>query len=402
MPEKCSAVTTFGELCQYNARTDGLCGTHARNRKPPIDYELNLRARLIWMMHYLSPRERQLFGNLQMPLPIPHDATREQLLGWIDELETFLQQYYPTWTKPFTRNKIREINEHRIESVITLVERRIPENLWHQRGLLHDWFKVFHDRLSTVLDLGGMAITLQQVYNPVFVTETIRPLLVAQWQNIPENAKDVFRRAFRNMGLLGQDHIRNIGNDLPNPPPIQRQNNFVDDNQNVHRSETVKYVLDTYNNLMKIHVPDDQKTLSEILHHCELSNKAITQLVHHYCDPVNIYELPKPYPKALDAVWAFIRAHPEKKELYNRVKDELTDNVGMCAQGQLSRLCNILSGYMEGVTIGMSKNEILQEKISKIATDEEGNKVERVKAILGEMEIPDEEWGVWIDALDGF
>jgi hypothetical protein len=70
----------------------------------------------------------------------------------------------------------------------------------------------------------------------------------------------------------------------------------------------------------------------------------------------------------------------------------------MCAQGNLSRLCNILSGYIDGVA-PISKSEILQQKISVIAADAEGNKVDRARTLLRELGFPEAEWGVWLDAL---
>jgi hypothetical protein len=116
---------------------------------------------------------------------------------------------------------------------------------------------------------------------------------------------------------------------------------------------------------------------------------------------VSIYEIPDAYPKALDGVWAYIRSHPEKDELYRRVKDELTDNIGMCAQGNLSRLCNILSGYLDGVIPPVAKGELIQQKISAIAMDADGDKVMRGRAILRELDVPEDEWEPWIEALEG-
>jgi hypothetical protein len=71
----------------------------------------------------------------------------------------------------------------------------------------------------------------------------------------------------------------------------------------------------------------------------------------------------------------------------------------MCAQGNLSRICNVLSGYMEGLDI-RSDREILGDKMSKLM--EIQNISERLmtgKSILHNMHIPETEWADWLDVL---
>jgi hypothetical protein len=122
-----------------------------------------------------------------------------------------------------------------------------------------------------------------------------------------------------------------------------------------------------------------------------------------YCDPTPIYEIENAYPQALDAVWAYITYHPEKKELYQRVKDELTDNIGMCAQGNLSRICNIVSGYLDGVEPMVSKVEEFQNKIAALAADQTNkNKIETAKQLLKEYDVPTNEWNVWLEAIESY
>jgi hypothetical protein len=126
------------------------------------------------------------------------------------------------------------------------------------------------------------------------------------------------------------------------------------------------------------------------------------QAVRFYTEKANIYEIDKAYTRALDAVVAYVEKHVERTELYERVTQELTDNVGMCSQGNLSRICNILSGYIDGVSPPVSKHEIMQNKISAIAMDSEGGKIERAKAYMREIDLPEAEWGPWIEAIEGF
>jgi hypothetical protein len=161
----------------------------------------------------------------------------------------------------------------------------------------------------------------------------------------------------------------------------------------------VDYVTETYNQLVKVQVPPGQNTVGTIIMKCKLEGKAIIQLTQYYYEPASIYEIPNAYPKALDAVVAFTEQHPQKEELYDRIRDELTDNIGMCAQGNLSRICNIVMGYMDGIKPPVPKGTLVQNAVAAIASDEEGTKIERCKQVLRELDVPEQEWQPWIDAL---
>ena len=206
---------------------------------------------------------------------------------------------------------------------------------------------------------------------------------------------------FRNLIILGQEHIRILSAGLI-VRPQQELVVFGNDAQNVHRTATVSYIKHIFDTLMTIDVPANQKTLGLIMTNCNLSDAATMQAVRFYTEKADIYDIDKSYTRALDAVVAYIEKHKQKTELYERVTQELTDNVGMCSQGNLSRICNILSGYIDGIQPPVSKNEILQNKIASIAGDSEDNKIERAKAYMKEIGIPQAEWGPWIEAVEAY
>jgi hypothetical protein len=193
--------------------------------------------------------------------------------------------------------------------------------------------------------------------------------------------------------------IPGAGAAAPVAPPPPALAGFVADRQNVHLSDTVRYVMKIFGILSSITIPTGQNTVSDIIRDCGLSGRAIITLTVFYYEPTPIYEIDKAYPKALDAIWAFIQTHPEKAELISRVRDELTDNIGMCAQGNLTRLCNILSGYVDGAAPPRPRHEILQEKIAAIAADDEDDKVARAEKVLTELEVPLTAWADWLSAL---
>ena len=83
------------------------------------------------------------------------------------------------------------------------------------------------------------------------------------------------------------------------------------------------------------------------------------------------------------------------------LSQELTDSVGLCAQGNLSRLCNVLAGYLEGLDLDLrSPVEILGSKFSTLLDIKDATlRIEKGKEILLEMAIPISQWSSWIDPL---
>ena len=179
------------------------------------------------------------------------------------------------------------------------------------------------------------------------------------------------------------------------------------DNQNVHTAVIVQQVKETVQQVLKIPVPPEYqtetlKTSGEIILECGLSKKAAWQMMAKYCQDDDIYELGHGiYGRVLNSVWQYIKTSPNSADLKRILKSEMEDNIGMCAQGNLSRLCNILSGYLEGVNMDIkSKNEIIGERLAPLLDIE--NVAEREAAgllVLEELQVPLEEHEVWLHPL---
>jgi hypothetical protein len=196
------------------------------------------------------------------------------------------------------------------------------------------------------------------------------------------------------------------------PPPPQEHralNNFAADPQNVHTTEAVRQTNEIVSKILEIHVPleyrwntiEVSQTMGEIIGICKLTPRATWQMAAKYCSDDNIYELGKGiYGRVLDSVWQFIKTSPHRDDLTKILRDEMIDNVGMCAQGNLSRLCNILVGYMDGVVIRPSLSEILGTEFSKLMEiDDSYLRIERGRVILANNNVPAVEWNVWLDPL---
>jgi len=209
-----------------------------------------------------------------------------------------------------------------------------------------------------------------------------------------------------------QQNQRRVGFNAPAGgagAPVGELQQFAGDSQNVHTATIVNQTKEIVQKIREVPVPPEyrwtatetSKTPFEIGLECKLSQRAALQMMTQYSQDTEIYDIePGIYGKTLDSVWQYIKSSPDKKDLCKILKQEMEDNIGMCAQGNLSRLCNILAGYMDGVKQKESTNEILGRLFPKLMElDDEDIRVSRGVKILVENNVPDKEWQVWLEPL---
>lgn len=185
---------------------------------------------------------------------------------------------------------------------------------------------------------------------------------------------------------------------------------FAADKQNVHTLVTVNQTKEMVKRILAIPIPNlytwnvykISKTIGEIITECELTINAGRVAMDKYTLSDNIYEMGEGiYGRVLDGIWQYIKNSENKKDLCNILASELKDNVGQCLQGNLSRLCNVLVGYMEDLVQIESTNETLQREFALLMNIE--NIEERIKqgnAILDRLNITESDTRkVWLDAL---
>lgn len=193
----------------------------------------------------------------------------------------------------------------------------------------------------------------------------------------------------------------------PPPEPLAR---FVQDKQNVHTITAIQQTTDIIKRVMKIEVPKIfkwnmrrcSKTPGEIIADCRLSIQASRTMLEKYTSDDCIYSLgPGIYGRLLDSVWQYIKNSEDRKTLRTILKSELEDNVGMCQQGNLSRLANVLAGYLEGVGSFESISEVLGREFPKLLDiDNEDERIAQGNKILDRLAVMDADTRkVWIDGL---
>ena len=214
-------------------------------------------------------------------------------------------------------------------------------------------------------------------------TEDTRHIMLAQQRTL-ERTRLVLEEEWEPTDLL--------------PPYLPRALElFATDNQNVHTTVAVSQTKTIVASILEIHVPDDykwnvyiiSKTPGEIISNCHLGINAGRVMMDKYTLSDNIYEMGEGiYGKVLDGVWQYIKHSDHKTDLCKILATELKDNVGQCLQGNLSRLCNVLAGYMD-MGSQESLSEILGRRFALISTIEEGIVILDELGVTGKMR---EEW----------
>jgi hypothetical protein len=193
----------------------------------------------------------------------------------------------------------------------------------------------------------------------------------------------------------------------PLEPPVPVE--FHEDNQNIHLTVTVNEVVKkTIQKVITILVPAEfcwnmetiSKTPGEIIAECKLSIHAGKLLVEKYTSDETIYDMVSGiYGKTLDSVWQYIKNSSDKEILIKTLKTELEDNVGMCAQGNLTRLCNVLQGYLDDMPPPPIA-EILGDLLPPLMTITDLTvRMERANEIFRTYNVPEDQWDVWRDPL---
>jgi len=194
---------------------------------------------------------------------------------------------------------------------------------------------------------------------------------------------------------------------------VQQENqlrHLANDQQNVHTKRIVDETLRAVEEIKKIAVPEEyrwnkdkiSKTTGEIILECDLTPQSAGQMVQKYTSTDDIYNLEEGiYGKVLDGVWQYIKLSEHRSSLKNILKEELQDNVGMCGQGNLSRLCNILSAYLPGLNLQVETNA---EKLGRLLpplmeVEDIHQRRHGALIILQELQIPVEEHDLWIQPL---
>jgi hypothetical protein len=176
------------------------------------------------------------------------------------------------------------------------------------------------------------------------------------------------------------------------------------DAQNVHTSAVNRQTSDALSVLLETVVPSRPCTLAGIKHaweHRPGRSKVVRDMDQWYSTAECRSAGDWLYKRAIDGLWVRIQLSPHKDDLINRLWEECSDAVGMCCEGHLSRIANVLVGFDMSVRADVPVGEILQQKIAAISGMELSieRKVGKAWGVMEELAVPMSERIAWIDAL---
>jgi hypothetical protein len=133
---------------------------------------------------------------------------------------------------------------------------------------------------------------------------------------------------------------------------------FAADTQSVHRSSVQESTHKSVVALMARPVLEGVEVLSEIVESFndprvitwripENKEKTVTEITNDY---FNTMAFETPYGAVVDRVWTFIRGHVHRKELVVRLAEEVYEGRGMCSNGKMARLINVLQTCFRDLT----------------------------------------------------
>lgn len=226
--------------------------------------------------------------------------------------------------------------------------------------------------------------------------------------------QESMRRAREGMRLWEAEILRREARLNP-PAPRSDLERFTRDAQNVHTAHANKLVADANAELEKA------EAISGSLKHIkqrfeerkfgtpEKRKQVYTDMKRWYSDAKVMRAVGQMedndygYKRLLDKVWGLIQKSKHKDDLEQRLWEEAYDSLGMCTQGHLTRLANVLQGFDESAEapkVEIPKGERLQTAMAQIAELPQNERESAARRVFAELEVADGEQGAWLEALE--
>ena len=183
----------------------------------------------------------------------------------------------------------------------------------------------------------------------------------------------------------------------------------INTSQSVHANPIIKTTNDGIATLLKIAVPEGQKTLLEI--EKAWSNKNPWDLIYVMRDMKEwgsrktvMGEKENVYRNVLRGLWAHIKGIEDaelKAELIKRLWEESKESLHMCADGHVARLVNVLVGFDERFGNNVSPMEYFQNNIALIAAGDAPQrfKIEQAIKLMNYINMPVADRDAWLEAF---
>ena len=221
---------------------------------------------------------------------------------------------------------------------------------------------------------------------------------------------EAFRGEIRvHNGIHVADAAVGGGGEAPRRPVPELQR-LAQDRQNVHTAAVNRQTKEGEERLLT--TPTDGRQVGLRILRVFAARAGTLRDVMHVMNDVNEWysrtTIREPgdrlYGRLLEGLWALIDNQPRhvKDELVLRLWEEMTESVGMCSEGHISRLINVMVGFDDNFKPPVSLGEVLQTKIAGIAamnipvTD----KLSQARSLMTDLGVPSVEQTAWLEALE--
>ena len=182
---------------------------------------------------------------------------------------------------------------------------------------------------------------------------------------------------------------------------------FARDTQSTHRSSVQDGTRKAIPVLIARPVDATQETLTEILIAFDdrtavrFSDRAKEQCVMEITnDYYNTGAFNVAYGDVLDRIWMYIKIHAERKQLIRRLAQEVIEGVGMCENGKMTHLVNVLYAYDQEITALLQNEapprEAFQAKFATLLNRPVSERAAAAEEIFNDYRIPEAERQTWL------
>ena len=181
--------------------------------------------------------------------------------------------------------------------------------------------------------------------------------------------------------------------------------------QNVHNSDIQDSFSESVITIMKHDLPKTSNYLNRIWYYYIFDGINIFQNllflsnIFYNCNLTTIVSRAGvTYGEIMERIWTITQNHNNKKEIRKILRDEINSGIGMCFTGQVTRLVNSLSGFVDGIQISYSENEQINNAViatmRRCEANELLNILDEVKKVLDILEVPNDKQQIWLNALE--
>lgn len=201
----------------------------------------------------------------------------------------------------------------------------------------------------------------------------------------------------------------------PAPPRPVTLQEISEDRQNVHRRDVSEQTNKGTATLLKQTIPPNPRTCQMILGAWIIygfAGEQIRDLLRIYDDMNHWYRKATCrhandflYKRLLDGLWVLITTRPDREvhfELVKRLYQECSEASGQCCEGHLTRLVNVMVGFDDAFQPPVSWKDVIGDKLALISRTDAPlpDKVTAATQMMNELQVPEEERRVWIEALE--